>query len=75
MPDTRPSVFIVDDHSFFRAGLRSVLTEHGFGVVGDAASGEAALALIERRNPDIVVMDLAMPGMSARRSCEPWRRR
>lgn len=64
MPEARPSVFIVDDHSFFRAGLRSVLTEHGFTVVGDAPSGEAALPLIERRRPDLVVMDLSMPGMS-----------
>jgi DNA-binding NarL/FixJ family response regulator len=64
MPDPQPSVFIVDDHSFFRAGLRSVLTEHGFSVIGDAPSGEAALALMERRRPDLVVMDLSMPGMS-----------
>jgi DNA-binding NarL/FixJ family response regulator len=64
MPEARPSVFIVDDHSFFRAGLRSVLTEHGFTVLGDAPSGEAALPLIERRRPDLVVMDLSMPGMS-----------
>jgi DNA-binding NarL/FixJ family response regulator len=64
MPEARPSVFIVDDHSFFRAGLRSVLTEHGLVVVGDAPSAEAALPLIERRRPDLVVMDLSMPGMS-----------
>jgi DNA-binding NarL/FixJ family response regulator len=64
MPEARPSVFIVDDHSFFRAGLRSMLTEHGFTVVGDAPNGRAALPLIERRRPDLVVMDLSMPGMS-----------
>ena len=64
MPEARPSVFIVDDHSFFRAGLRSLLAEHGFEVVGDAPSGEAALPLIERRRPDVIVMDLNMPGMS-----------
>jgi DNA-binding NarL/FixJ family response regulator len=64
MPDARPSVFIVDDHSFFRAGLRSLLMEHGFPVVGEAPTGEAAMPLIERRHPDIVVMDLSMPGMS-----------
>jgi DNA-binding NarL/FixJ family response regulator len=64
MPPERPSVFIVDDHSFFRAGLRSVLVEHGFPVVGEAGSGQAAIALIERRRPDVVVMDLSMPGMS-----------
>ena len=62
--ERRPSVFIVDDHSFFRAGLRKVLTEHGFPVVGEAADGQAALALVERRKPDLVVMDLSMPGMS-----------
>jgi DNA-binding NarL/FixJ family response regulator len=64
MAEARPSVFIVDDHSFFRAGLRSVLTEHGYQVVGEAAGGEAALPLIERRRPDVVVMDLSMPGIS-----------
>ena len=60
----RPSVFIVDDHSFFRAGLRSLLGEQGFEVVGEAPNGAAALPLIERRKPDLVVMDLSMPGMS-----------
>jgi DNA-binding NarL/FixJ family response regulator len=64
MAAERPSVFIVDDHSFFRAGLRSVLVEHGFPVVGEAGTGEAAIPLIERRGPDVVVMDLALPGMS-----------
>jgi DNA-binding NarL/FixJ family response regulator len=64
MPAERPSVFIVDDHSFFRSGLRSLLAEHGFEVVGEAPSGEAALPLVERRRPDVVVMDLNMPGMS-----------
>ena len=62
MPEARPSVFIVDDHSFFRAGLRKVLTEHGFTVVGEAPDGQAALPLVERRRPDVVVMDLSMPG-------------
>jgi len=64
MTGARPSVFVVDDHGFFRAGMRSVLGEHGFPVVGEAPSGEAALPLIERRKPDVVVMDLSMPGMS-----------
>ena len=62
--ERRPSVFIVDDHSFFRAGLRKVLAEHGFPVVGEAPDGQAALSLVERRRPDLVVMDLSMPGMS-----------
>jgi DNA-binding NarL/FixJ family response regulator len=64
MPPARPSVFIVDDHAFFRSGLRSLLVEHDFPVVGEAPGGDAALPLIERRKPDVVVMDLSMPGMS-----------
>jgi DNA-binding NarL/FixJ family response regulator len=75
MPDARPSVFIVDDHSFFRAGLRSLLMEHGFSVVGEAPTGEAAMPLIERRHPDIVVMDLSMPGMSGVEATRELRRR
>jgi DNA-binding NarL/FixJ family response regulator len=63
-PAPSTGVFIVDDHTFFRAGLRSVLTEHGLSVVGESSTAEAALPLIERRRPDIVVMDLSMPGMS-----------
>jgi DNA-binding NarL/FixJ family response regulator len=58
-------VLLVDDHSFFRSGLREILGEFDeLEVVGDAASGAAALPLIERRKPDVVVMDLHMPGMS-----------
>jgi DNA-binding NarL/FixJ family response regulator len=75
MPDAHPSVFIVDDHSFFRAGLRSLLMEHGFPVVGEAPTGEAAMPLIERRHPDIVVMDLSMPGMSGAEATRELRRR
>jgi DNA-binding NarL/FixJ family response regulator len=75
MSEARPSVFIVDDHSFFRAGLRSMLTEQGFTVVGDAPSGRAALPLIERRRPDLVLMDLAMPGMSGAETTREIKRR
>jgi DNA-binding NarL/FixJ family response regulator len=75
MPPAGASVFIVDDHSFFRAGLRSLLTEHGFPVVGEAGTGEAALPLIDRRRPDVVVMDLSMPGMSGVETTRELRRR
>jgi DNA-binding NarL/FixJ family response regulator len=56
-------VVVVDDHNFFRQGLRDLLGEHDLDVVGEAASGEAALKLVEATAPDVVVMDLNMPGM------------
>src|SRR5688572_7112438 len=58
-------LLLVDDHSFFRSGLREILAEfETIEVVGEAANGVAALALIERRRPDVVIMDLNMPGIS-----------
>lgn len=57
-------VLIVDDHDFFRTGLRSVLVEHDFEVVGEGTGGEQALPLASRRAPDVILMDLNMPGMS-----------
>jgi DNA-binding NarL/FixJ family response regulator len=56
-------VVVVDDHNFFRQGLRDLLGEQDLEVVGEAASGEAALKLVEATAPDVVVMDLNMPGM------------
>ena len=58
-------LLLVDDHAFFRSGLREILAEFdAVEVVGEAESGDAALALIERRKPDVVMMDLHMPGIS-----------
>jgi DNA-binding NarL/FixJ family response regulator len=57
-------VLIIDDHAFFRAGVRSVLVEHGFEVVGEAARADIGIALAARRAPDAILMDLNMPGMS-----------
>ena len=55
---------IVDDHEVVREGLRLSLsrTPH-VRVVGEAADGEAGIAIAERRRPDVVVMDVRMPGM------------
>jgi DNA-binding NarL/FixJ family response regulator len=61
----RTRVLLVDDHAFFRSGLREILAEFDeLEIVGDAASAVIALPLVERRNPDVVVMDLHMPGLS-----------
>jgi DNA-binding NarL/FixJ family response regulator len=56
-------VLLVDDHALFRRGLRELLIEQGFEIVGEASNGEAGLALAARSRPDVVVMDLSMPGI------------
>jgi DNA-binding NarL/FixJ family response regulator len=56
-------VLIADDHPIFRAGLRALLaTVQGAELVGEAATGDEALEQIERLQPDVVLMDLQMPG-------------
>ena len=56
-------VLIADDHTMFRRGVRSLLsTVPGVEVVGDASDGETAVALTAELAPDLVLMDLQMPG-------------
>ena len=57
-------VLLVDDHDLFRTGLRSLLEEQGVRIVGEAASGQEALRIVRDSAPDVVVMDLNMPGMN-----------
>ncbi|HEX2110487.1 MAG TPA: response regulator transcription factor [Gaiellaceae bacterium] len=59
-----PRVVLVDDHDLFRTGLVNLLTEQGVHIVGEAANGENALRLVRELAPDVVVMDLNMPGIS-----------
>jgi DNA-binding NarL/FixJ family response regulator len=56
-------VLIVDDHDLFRTGLRNLLEEQGIQVVGEAAGGSDAVRGVRELAPDVVVMDLNMPGM------------
>lgn len=58
-------VVVVDDHRVIRAGLRAMLgeAEGEFLLVGEAAEGAAALCLVAELQPDVVLMDLRMPGM------------
>ncbi|MDE2980769.1 MAG: response regulator transcription factor [Gemmatimonadota bacterium] len=57
-------VLLVDDHNVVRAGLRALLESMGpVDVVGEASSGEEAVDKAQMLEPDIVIMDLAMPGM------------
>src|ERR1700751_4267775 len=61
MGSERICVLIADDHRLFREALRAVL-ERECDVVGEAATGEEAVALAARTHPDIVLLDLGMPG-------------
>ena len=57
-------IVLVDDHAVVRAGYRRFLEqEPGYSVIGEAASGEEAYALLQRIAPDIVLLDLSMPGL------------
>jgi len=55
-------VLVVDDHDLFRTGLRNLLEEQGVNVVGEAENGETAIRLASDLAPDVVIMDLNMPG-------------
>lgn len=57
-------LLVVDDVPLFRAGLTAALNAAGYDVIGEAADGEQAVAIAEIEQPDIVLLDLLMPGMS-----------
>ncbi len=57
-------LLVVDDVPLFRAGLTSALNGAGYDVIGEAADGESAVAVAESEQPDIVLLDILLPGMS-----------
>lgn len=64
-------LLIVDDHAVVRQGLRMLLTQrYGIEVVGEAGDGETAVALASQLRPDVILMDLVMPGMDGRAAIE-----
>lgn len=58
-----PSVLIVEDHALVRAGLRTALAGAGFDVAGEAADGPRGLALALELRPDVLVLDIGLPGI------------
>jgi DNA-binding NarL/FixJ family response regulator len=55
-------VFIVDDHRDFRTSARALLGSQGFEVIGEAADGDEAIRMIGGVSPDIVLLDVQLPG-------------
>lgn len=63
-PSRDVRIVIVDDHALLRAGLSKLLSEvKGFAVVGEAADGADAVAVVGQADADVVLMDLSMPGV------------
>lgn len=57
-------ILIADDHPMFRKGVRAILTlSPNFEIVAEASNGEEAITLAETHQPDVILMDVAMPGM------------
>jgi len=56
-------ILIADDEPVIRMGLKTMLEEHGYKVVGEAADGEQAVTLAGKTTPDLVFMDIKMPGL------------
>ena len=57
-------VVIADDHQIVRQGFRALLEKEGFDVVGEAEDGNGAVALVKRYNPDLALLDIAMPNLN-----------
>lgn len=63
--DAAIRIFLVDDHPAIRLGVKSILAKaEGLEIVGEASTGEEAVAQAERLRPDVVLMDLSLPGLS-----------
>jgi DNA-binding NarL/FixJ family response regulator len=61
----KPKIILVDDHIIFREGIKALLTIEGIAdVIGEASDGIAFLSLLDKLEPDLVLMDIAMPVMN-----------
>ncbi|MFN2587280.1 MAG: ANTAR domain-containing response regulator [Actinomycetota bacterium] len=69
-PQTQHRVLIAEDEAIIRLDLKEMLEEEGLAVVGEAADGEAALRTARDVSPDLVIMDVKMPGMDGLAAAE-----
>lgn len=66
---TAAKVLIVDDHVIFAQSIRLLLETWGYKVVADVSSGESALAAVAEHQPDLVLLDLRLPGLDGIETC------
>ncbi len=62
--EKKARVLVVDDDTLMREVLKALLRDEGFEVAGEARDGQSALSMLERSQPDLVCLDVNMPGMS-----------
>lgn len=68
---TKQRILLVDDHEVVRLGLKALLDHHPqFEVVGEASTAKEAVEQVERYQPDVVLMDIRLPGASGIEACE-----
>lgn len=71
-PDSKPApkILIAEDEAIIRLDLKEMLEEEGLDVVAEASDGEAAIRLAREQHPDLVIMDIKMPGMDGLAAAE-----
>ena len=62
-PRSPPTVLIVDDQPMMRTALRTILAADGIVIVGEAGDGNTAIEMVAALHPDVVLMDVRMPGL------------
>lgn len=68
-------ILLIDDHTLFRSGIRLLLQRQpDFEVVDEAADGLEGIKLAKRHRPDVILLDLNMPGCPGWRPCNCWRK-
>jgi two-component system, response regulator PdtaR len=65
-----PKVLIAEDEAIIRLDLKEMLEEEGLDVVGEVSDGESAIRLARERRPDIIIMDIKMPGLDGLAAAE-----